>query len=171
MVDRRTVTIEDPEITICITSTSAGERPAAELVQKAILALQSFVRALGNPPVQTSSPSTPTLAPNTASWAEREEAAFKAGQAAAKRHEGLFTAPVPLATNLSNRVYLVARDKDQVTHQPAIECSTWAKTLPLVEANPGSFSRWAIHQGFPSKREAAAWQRGFDTTLATFREV
>ena len=169
MVDRRTVTVEDAELTICITSTAAEDRPAAELVAKAILALQSFERSFQPP--QRPVPPSPSASVDSAdiSWPQREQAAFQAGEAAAYRHEGFQHPPVPLATKLQNRLYLVARDKDNQVHQPALEFSSWTATSRVVEVDRHNPSKWAVYQGFPSKREAVQWQKGFDSTLDQLR--
>ena len=101
----------------------------------------------------------------TATWADREAAAFAAGQAAAARFLGLKAPVAPLASKLQPRIYILYRSADGHVHRPPLVFHSWAELRGLVEGGSGKLGARSVFQGFPSQRELRAFERGFEERL------
>ena len=114
-------------------------------------------------PAQPSNPASNT--------GERVHLASLAGIAAADRFLGRRSDPIQKATNLQNRIYLIARDKHSNQYIPLKRLSTWAETATLVEISRGKPGEVAIFQGFPARFEADAFEFSFTTHLASLKAL
>lgn len=104
---------------------------------------------------------TDAAATPAASWMDREQAAAKAGLAAATRFLGHKARVAPLGTDLRPRMYLLFRDGAGKVSRPAIRFATWSELARHVEEKPHAIADASSFQGFPSDREAVQFERTF----------